>query len=339
MQYRSRPHYLHNPSVVTPEITEIEESFLAKWLPTHNPAEKSQLYHYTTLNGMQGILNDRSLWLGHIGCLNDRLEIQYGQTTMREVLQDAVERETSEPLRVFIRNILIHIQAFANNSLHHTFVGCFCESGNLLSQWRGYAHRGEGYCLGFEFSSATRIVSDIKKLDAGMEPYLRKVIYDEKLQRALVQDYLSGVLGAAKRGLSSGRNPFPDDSTYAAVMAIQAAGILLDMLLCFKHPAFESENEWRLVRVTADDYEPEGLKFREATGELIPYRPMHIYDQEDKKEPSFPLRSIGFGPMLEPGRTRSTIQLLLHHIAADQHSIKLTPHLQIYGAGYSLRKD
>ncbi|HET9129792.1 MAG TPA: DUF2971 domain-containing protein, partial [Terriglobia bacterium] len=157
------------------------------------------------------------------------------------------------------------------------------------------------------------------------------------IQRELVEDYVTKVIGAAKDALNQGVIFNLPRQTHISVMAIQAANILMDMILSFKHPAFESEDEWRLVRVTRNDFDAETLKFRESDGQLTPYRPTFIYDIVKDKPYEFPLRSIGFGPSLEPGRTRATISLLLQHLAASGHPIKLDPGARIYEAGYTLR--
>jgi hypothetical protein len=206
-----------------------------------------------------------------------------------------------------------------------------------LSQWRGYAQRGEGYCLGFEFSSVTRIASNLDNLNNAKEPYLRKVIYLPTKQKELVSSYLSSLLPAVQAALSSSRLPKQDSMTNVTIMAIQSASILLDMLFSFKHPAFVSEQEWRLVWVTRNDFEPQGVNFRERLGQLIPYRPVYIFDNLAESSRSFPLRSIGFGPLLEPLRTRATLQLLLQRMSKAVHPISIQPSFEIFEAGFSLR--
>jgi hypothetical protein len=338
MEYSPRALDLFKPSSETPEVSVAMESFRTQWLKRHRLSEKTQLYHYTTLAGMQGILKDRSLWCGHVSSLNDPLEIQYGRKIIGSVIGDVVGREDRGDLRRFLQEMSTHIQVFGEQ-IFQPFVACFCDSGNLLSQWLGYSSSGRGYCLGFQFSGATRIVSEKENLDVGWPPVLRRVIYNEDEQRSLVKEYSEMVLRAASDSLQSSLALVPEKNEIKVVeMALQATNILFDMLLSFKHPAFESEGEWRLLRVTAQRREPEKLRFRESAGSLIPYRPTHIYDNEESKKPSFPLRSIGFGPMLEPERTRSAIELFLLHTAADEHAIVIDPHqVQIKGAGYSLR--
>jgi hypothetical protein len=344
MAYRSQALYLTSPALPTKEVQEAIDSFNSHWLAKHDPTEGTHLYHYTTLSGMRGILKDRALWYGHASSLNDPSEMQYGKKIISDVLNDAMKRQDREDIRVFHRQLQVEVQALGD-AIFHPFVACFCDSGNLLSQWREYADRGGGYCLGFAFSSATRFESDLGKLGEGKPPYVRKVIYEADEQRELVRGYVDAVSAAAKKVLDRpSATPCPDQSISqsSAVtlrsMAMHAANLLLDMLLCFKNPAFKEEKEWRLVRVTRVDHQPENLRFRELPGGLVPYRPTHIYDRQEAGQPEFPLRSISFGPTLDSVRTSAAITLLLHHTANDQHPIALpSPYqIEIRDPGYKL---
>ena len=345
MVYRSQPLYLMSSASPTKEVQEAMDSFNSHWLAKHDLSEGSHLYHYTTLSGMRGILGDRALWYGHASSLNDPSEMQYGKKIISDVLNDAMKREDREDVRVFQRQLQVQVQAFGE-AMFHTFVVCFCNSGNLLSQWREYADRGGGYCLGFAFSSATRFAADLGKLVEGKSPYLRKVTYEEDEQRELVTRYVDAVAAAAKKALDRlsathchGQSVSPSPAVMMTMMALHAVNVLLDMLLCFKHPAFKEEKEWRLVRVTSEDHQLENLQFRETAGGLVPYRPTHIYDINEAGQPVFPLHSISFGPTLDSVRTSAAINLLLHHTAQDQHPIALPlPYqIKIREPGYNLR--
>ncbi|MBM4400455.1 MAG: DUF2971 domain-containing protein [Crenarchaeota archaeon] len=337
MQYEPQPIYLFSPAFSTLSIEQVEETFLIDWLRTHHLGENDQLYHYTTLSGLRGILTSRTLWLGHISSLNDRTEIQYGQEIADEILRLAIQRESSEDIRIFLQDLSNWIRPFAKQSIHHVFVACFCRSGNLLSQWREYSHRGQGYCLGFQFSAETRIVSTALDLKEGQIPFLRKVVYRKEEQERLINQYLSPVLQAVKESLKEADAESSELRTRLGIMAIQAANVLMDMVMCFKHPAFESEDEWRLVYVAREDFNPKGLEFRETDGQLTPYRPVYVYDKAGEAPLRFPIRSIRFGPTLEPDRTRSSLSLFVKRLASEDHAISLSPDPDIIGAGISLR--
>jgi hypothetical protein len=61
--------------------------------------------------------------------------------------------------------------------LYTPFITCFCENGDLLSQWRGYSDQGEGFAIGF---SVAWLLS--------LKPKWRliKVIYDRAQQVDLI---------------------------------------------------------------------------------------------------------------------------------------------------------
>jgi hypothetical protein len=322
---------LNSPWKSTPEIKEAVDEFQTQWLTRHELPSDPQIYHYTTLIGMRGILESRAIRLGHISSLNDPSEVQYGQKLIGDAIHEVVEQEDRRDLRTFLNKMLGVVNSLGSLR-HHPFVFSFCESSNLLSQWRGYAGGGRGYSLGFNFYNETRIAANLSDFNDGKKPYLRKLIYNRQTQQKLVQDYLQGVAAAAREAL--GRRL--DFEAPEIVMASQAVN--LDMLVSFKHPAFEEEGEWRMVRITRDDHDPSGVRFKEADGVLKPYRGMYLYDKGEGERPHFPLRSIRFGPMLEPNSTKAAITLFLNSVAANSHPIGLVPYqVMVNEAGYGLR--
>jgi len=335
MKYKPAPHYLFSPAFNTPEIREAIESFLPKWIEKHDPEENTQIYHYTTLSGLRGILKDRALWYGHMSSFNDPLEVQYGKNVFNKVMNDIMEKEKDDNVRILLKQFLVQVEAFGKH-LFHPFAVCFCQSGNLLSQWRAYADKGGGYCLGFLLSSDTKISCNLNSPKDRNYPFLRKVIYDEKEQRQLISQYLEIIIEGTKNAFKKGYRHVPSHHTSMIVM--QSVSVILDMLICFKQAAFEEENEWRLVHVTHETFQPECLKFRESDRGLVPYRPTYIFDEEEKGKFKFPVQSIIIGPSLEPIGTKSAIELLLNHISIDNHPIKFLPYeIQIKDAGYRLR--
>ena len=110
MSYISKPLYMLNPAFNTPEIQDVMDAFNNSWLSKQKLPEDGQLFHYTTLSGIQGILKDRALWHSHSSTLNDPLEIQYGHKLISNILRYSMEDEKREDLRSFLRNMLINFQ-------------------------------------------------------------------------------------------------------------------------------------------------------------------------------------------------------------------------------------
>jgi len=310
MALKAAEHYLWEPLELIPELRVAGE----EWRKLHDMPDGFQLFHYTTVEGMHGILKDRSLWLSHAACFNDPNEVDYGRHLVLEILNSFITLEEKTPIGEFLGGMIEYVQLLGKPFHHQAFVVCFCKKGNQLSQWREYANKGRGYSCGFEFSEATRISSSPEALTAGKQPIIRKVIYDGAEQIRLVTNYLeksrSAVTELHRAGADLGR------------MSLQSVNVLLEMILCFKHPAFEEEREWRLFRAVMDSSKSEELRFRDSAGLLVPYRPTYLFDFGGS-EPTFPLRTIYLGPAVDPTRAKIAVDLLLRHVATHSSPIKL----------------
>ena len=120
-------------------------------------------------------------------------------------------------------------------------------------------------------------------------------------------------------------------------MAFDAANYLFDLVISFKHPAFAEEQEWRLIRVVAERAAADELRFREARGELVPYRPMHLYDADTGGKRTFPLREVRFGPTLNARATSSAVSLLVAYEATRSHPITIEGRPTVLPASTALR--
>lgn len=114
---------------------------------------KGALYHYSTADGLKGIIEKNELWASSAYFLNDSTEITYGCGLVAEVLGNWILKnprpETSlaldfaQKLRQWFGEELLK-----GNVIEPIYLACFCEDDNLLSQWRTYGQSG-GYSLGF----------------------------------------------------------------------------------------------------------------------------------------------------------------------------------------------
>jgi hypothetical protein len=139
------------------------------------------LYHYTSLHGLQGIVESRSMWATEIRYLSDAkelvqtLEIFLSAIRIRYQTSDATKRELFQQLETWLRDRLV--------SGHLVFISSFTEEGNHLSQWRGYSPLGEGVSLGFD-------PQHLRKIAQEQAYQLGKCVYDYDLQRRVVQSIL-----------------------------------------------------------------------------------------------------------------------------------------------------
>jgi hypothetical protein len=337
MAYTTRPIYLQDPAVHTPELEEAIKPFRDEWLKKHILEDEKQLFHYTDLNGLRGILKERGLWLSHISTLNDPLELKYGQELVVKELDKRIVEEADINLREFYNSIKISVGSFGK-FIHQVFIACFCESENLLSQWRAYSKNGGGFSIGFHIDDNSLINYDKDNLDKAYKPLLRKVVYKPSEQKVLIDEYLESILEGYKKGITGIISGTVEENHHSAVMGSQASNILLDLILSFKNPAFSEEKEWRLINVILGNDEPDKLKFRENDFGLIPYRQSYLYFKKADLK-IFPIMSIVLGPSLDQESQTSAIQLYLNHTSALENNIKIyNPEtIWIKGAGYALK--
>jgi hypothetical protein len=221
--------------------------------------EPKLLYHYTSIEGLVGIVSTRKFFLSDMMASTDQSEIRYGLNVVREVLKDQSKNLVAAKL----------LEGFPETELwwgigRHLFVHavCFCATNDVLTQWRGYSPVG-GAAISLNFGEL-RLRADHGEFALG------PMFYGNDVQQALVKRMLT-------RGEEHLRRlPFAFSDMYAAEVAdagndllFRVAQRLLILALYFKHPAFASEQEWRVFSVETDD--PRGLKFRIRGGAIAPY--------------------------------------------------------------------
>ena len=125
------------------------------------------LYHYTTADGLLGILNSKSIWATHVSYVNDRQEFVYLLDILRAVMRDEEYPELVKFYEI--------VEAVHNDLIKANFtVTSFSEAPDLLSQWRAYSSSSLGYCIGFNTESMMQ------------RQKFYQCVYDTKLQRDLV---------------------------------------------------------------------------------------------------------------------------------------------------------
>jgi hypothetical protein len=128
------------------------------------------LFHYTDTAGLLGILQEEpKLWASDVRFMNDAQELIYAMAAVVEGIKtmssptlrgdhwahELGDRavETFEKYKGFV------LDEVAAGNLG-VYVVCFCESGNLLSQWRGYG-KNDGYAIEFRSDALQDAHKDI----------------------------------------------------------------------------------------------------------------------------------------------------------------------------------
>jgi len=239
------------------------------------------LYHYTTLEGLLGILESRVLWATSIRHLNDSSEFRYTVDLVRDVILD-IPRGASG---AYGRSLDPFREALSGMEEGTVYVSSFSAAPDLLSQWRAYGQPGIGVALGVRTTDLAQV--------AALSAYtLERCEYDRDRQVAILQ--------AALEAASSPPQPLPFGRN------------VLECAPAFKHPSFSEEAEWRLVsgRPAAGP-----LSFRRVGSLAVPYRRIPF-----TLRGAVPLAEIVLAPSAHPAENQFALELLLaHHELAGVH--------------------
>jgi hypothetical protein len=102
------------------------------------------LYHYTSADGLLGIIQSRQIWPTNALYLNDTSELSHATKILAEELE-AMPLRLKPNAGTFSMTIPVYSKDLP---LDH-FISSFCEDKDLLSQWRRCV--GRRLCCGFLF--------------------------------------------------------------------------------------------------------------------------------------------------------------------------------------------
>jgi hypothetical protein len=214
------------------------------------------IFHYTTVSGLIGIVTKSELWASDCRFLNDGTELTYAE----DIFFDEIRKLNLPP----IRNAGYRI-AGPSLSQFRMFITCFCEEGDLLSQWRGYGI-DQGYSLGFD-------TIKLKELDIGEVSPVEYGILKPS-------EYFKDELSAAN-----------EPTAHPGVEEWHASMWLLPRLVRVKHPDFAEEREWRFF-IQFPSYNRQdkitNIQIRPSPFGPIPYLAIPF--------PNFIIREIVIGP-------------------------------------------
>jgi hypothetical protein len=246
----------------------------------------TELYHYTDLNGLQGIIDKGDLWLTHLRFSNDNDELTHGKEIVRARLEERIANDPPDR-QEYLKRLKELLQLPVADGI---YICCFCEKNNLLSQWRGYGANGSGVCIKFNKQAFSRLTGP--DCPGGLLR-LWKVFYPVEKQRKIIDKAIDYAWDTG--GVSN------EERTQRAAEAIQF------FIPTFKNPDFAEEEEWRLI-FTPTPALPVKPAFRTGRNMLIPHYGLQSLGWGDAP---LPITGVCIGPGIHKEINAQSVQMLL----------------------------
>ena len=237
----------------------------------------ADLHHYTTIGGLQGILDSGRLWGTHVAFLNDSQELDYGIGEICNMVEAfagewswAAEQPDSKDAdhQKSVSEMIKAVQKFITNNMEilkpnlGPFVSCLSTSQDQLSQWRGYGQSG-GYAIRFDpklLGSSIQHVDRDGKVREGPKPALVKVQYiPSEFYRQITEMVTEHVATFAKTMSIEDEREMDQAQITIRYKLLKK---LMEVAPQLKHHKFAEEQEYRIItQGTEDFYTPTKLGF------------------------------------------------------------------------------
>jgi hypothetical protein len=211
-----------------------------------NGSQPASVYHYTSVDSIQSIIESKCLWLSRSDHMNDQVEVTYGLGVLLQLLSERSGSRISE-LMEFVEVLRNHpLQVFV-------FSSAFGEDS--LAHWNAFSNN-DGVCIEFSLARLSTLLNhahQTAQISQGayrpifyqdlFQQRLGRVLYDAEIQNQYANKAIDACLGA-----------LGDESVPIGVRWFTVREIFLTITLFFKAPEFYAETEYRLCLIGKEDH-------------------------------------------------------------------------------------
>lgn len=260
------------------------------------------LYHYTSAEGLKGIVENRRIWATDIFGLNDWTEFLLGRDAAVEYLAELCPGALGDDAGQ-MEWIKKEVAEISVGRCLHTYVCSFSNAEDDVSQWRAYCPRG-GYAIGFPMERL-RALTKAKTSDFN----LRRCEYRRDRQKAIMKAMVDEALRQEPDAYTKVLAGKGDETAKSAIRCALSNTLhwrLAEKSPTIKSTAFKSEREWRAISKPRSDNYKATRKFRVRNGLTIPYLELSLDDAELWRD----ARAF-VGPCAHPKEAREFVRMLL----------------------------
>lgn len=317
--------------------------------PLHE--DHPQLFHYTTAEGLAGILKSQTLRATNYSYLNDTSEVchflvnrlpgTFFEVFREQGVPDNESTERAASLADSITSTLLN-PAIGVEPLAEPYITSFCTTDDsrvsahgLLSQWRAYGKAG-AFALVFDTANLEQQLKEFAQLHPNSGDYFAgDVVYESDSQAKLAQEFALD-LRTIKEYLTCQVLGTDDNDVLGRIF------IAIMRCACrYKHWGFNEEREVRLIVVPNNaDVRAfaarEGIqttelkpKHRIRLGTPVPY--IDVFESTTSPLRPLPIRRVIVGPCAEHerrNRLRAVESLLVAHNVRAEVTMSEIPYIE-----------
>lgn len=244
------------------------------------------LWHYTTAEGLLGILDSKKIRASHISTMNDVYEYRYSVGSLVQAAEHRLKLDIDDVSRSMLGHLCAELKDLRIDRVPPVFVSCFTSNVDWTNHWGEYGDRGRGYALGFS-------TPELFQVAALQAVFFQRCVYDNKTVAALMAEIVltaerifKGVQ-ARNSGVAIGElaNDFLQFYTWNLGFVAPA----------FKGPTFAHEAEWRAT-LQLPEYDYSRMTFVARKSEIRPYIELDLVRDKQKSWPQTPLLEVVIGP-------------------------------------------
>jgi len=235
------------------------------------------VYHYTSLEGLKGIVESNCIWLSDYSYLNDSKELLHGIELTKSIVSKMLKNKLYRVARGIIDSWCKNLDEIE----HRVCIASFSSDGDSLSQWRSYGNLAIGFKSGINMTGFAH------------ETLQQPVIYCQNKQEKLTELLLSHMCQTYAFDKNAGRLQRIEDVYHKTEKIIKLTSF-------YKNLGFKDEAEYRMVYLEdADLFENMGQpcapkRFRISANSFIPY--VQSNELPGYKHDKLPIHSIVLGP-------------------------------------------
>lgn len=288
-----------------------------RWASEHLQAEQDKnaidaaLYHYTDGRGLKGVIESGEFWFTDYRHLNDPSELIHG-IDMAQAVALMLATSADGRVQLFLETFKDMFRRENFDSTLEFFIASFSRARDDLGQWRAYADNGRGFAIGL----SPRMFKIVDKPPPDRLPeFVGPVLYSIHEVCARNQSALEEAASIFLEAVTVNADLVANKTIGIPFMQAFAREIIAQPLiwncLTSKHPAYQHEQEVRLVIMGTPASLAPHIKTRLRGSEIVPYiaHPMPLRQPHNIAE-------IMVGPAAAADAER-TVRTMLNSLGVD----------------------